>query len=77
MTEKNIREIYSQDRMQRVLIVERENGAFGFEEEYFGQGPMEMCWCRYGQSPFSICDSPETALKEARGRIAWLGSVAQ
>jgi hypothetical protein len=70
-----IREIYSQDRMYRVLIVKRKNGLFGYEEEYFSQDPMERCWCPYSQKPFAICDSPETALKEAKGRIKWLSLV--
>ena len=75
MTEETIREMYNEDRTRRVLIVKRKNGSFGYEEEYFSQDPMERCWCRYGQRPFSICDSVETALKEAEGRIEWLSSM--
>ncbi len=72
MSEKIIREIYSQDRKRRVCIVQRENGSFGFEEEYFSDDPFEMSWCRYGQYPLAICDSEETALREAMGRVKWL-----
>lgn len=74
MAEKIVREIYNPDRTRRVLIVQRDGGSFGFEEEHFSEEPLEKCWIRESQKPFSICDSPEIALKEATGRIAWLAS---
>jgi hypothetical protein len=74
MARKILREIYNADQTRRVLIVERENKAFGFEEEYFSDDPLEMSWCDVRQKPFAICDSPETALTEATGRIEWLAT---
>ena len=70
-----LQEIYSHDRKHRVLIVQRESGVFGFEEEYFSDAPLERCWCAYSQQPFAICDTPETALREAKGRVKWLGAI--
>jgi hypothetical protein len=62
----------SHDGQERVHIVRRLNGSFGFEEEYFSAHPDEMYWCRRSQHPLCICDSQETALREARTRIDWL-----
>ena len=63
-----------QSGKRRVLIVQRDNGAYGFEEEHWSDEPLEHCWIRQGQYPFSICDSEETALREAVGRIGWLAA---
>jgi hypothetical protein len=64
--------LYSPDAHERVHIVRRSNGSFGFEEEYFSAHPLEMCWCARRQYPLCVCDAPETALREARARIDWL-----
>jgi len=57
---------------RRVHIFKRENGTFGFEEEYWSDDEFERCWIPAGRQMFSICDSQEIALREARGRIGWL-----
>lgn len=67
-----LRTLYSPDGRERVHIVRRSNGSFGFEEEYFSDHPSEMCWCSRTQLPLCICDSAETALREARSRVLWL-----
>ena len=72
MSETVLHEIYDSNRARRVLIVQRSSGSFGYEEEYFSQEPLELCWCRLSQVPFCICQSAEIALKEARGRVAWV-----
>jgi hypothetical protein len=66
------------DGLRRVHIVERTSGQFGYEVEecvrvYEDPSyPDEKCWVPNGQYPLSICDSAETAEREARGRVAWL-----
>jgi hypothetical protein len=68
-----IQTIYSKDGKKRVHIVRRANGFYGFDEEYFSEDLYEMCWIPLtSRRPFSICDSAETALREAKGRIVWL-----
>ncbi len=72
MAEMVVQALYSKDGKHRVLIVQRDNGSFGFEEEYFSEDEWSRQWCRYSQNPFSICDSADTALREAKGRVQWL-----
>ena len=72
MSEQVLHTLVDASEKRRVLIVRRDNGAYGFEEEHWSDEPLELCWIRHGQYPFSICDSEETALREAHGRIAWL-----
>jgi hypothetical protein len=67
-----VQTVYSRDRKNRIHIVRRSNGTCGYEEEYFSEDEYEMCWIPVGQRPFCVCDSPETALREARGRVIWL-----
>jgi hypothetical protein len=60
---------------QRVLIVDRGGGRFGYQEERFSDHPEELCWLPQRQSPLCVCDSPETAEREARAAIDWLRSA--
>jgi hypothetical protein len=66
---------------QRVLIVQRENATFGYEEEQrvhvYEDDEMrakwpEMFWSRSGQYPLCICETAEIAEREARGAVPWL-----
>lgn len=75
LDETVVKAMPSPDGARRVLIVQRPNGLYGFEEEYFSDEPREQCWLRGGQYPFSLCDTPQTAEREARGRIDWLKDV--
>ena len=65
------------DRKNRVLIVRRQNGMFGFEAEKWSDEPLELCWMRSTQNPFGLFDSAETAEREARAHIGWLDSMMQ
>ena len=67
-----IETLTSRDGQERVHIVRRSNGSFGFEEEYFSTHPLEMCWCSRPHHPLCVCDSSETARREARSRVDWL-----
>jgi hypothetical protein len=52
----------------------RNDGSFGFEEQWFSDEPFELVWCSFGKPPRPNChcDSEERAVFEARGRIDWL-----
>ena len=70
---KPIQTLYDDAKKRRVVIFEREDGSFGFEHQRFSEEPLEMAWIPYEQD--CRCDTPERALAEARGRVAWLGQT--
>jgi hypothetical protein len=57
---------------RRVIVFRRENGTYGFTEEHFSDEPLEQCWIPQRPDSESFCDSEETAVKEATGRVDWL-----
>jgi hypothetical protein len=67
---------------RRLLIVRRSDGLFGYEEEELQSkyddelgkrlGDRSTIWVQCTQLPFTICDSPEAAEREARGNVKWL-----
>lgn len=69
---KILRTINDSEGKRRVYIVRRDNGTFGYEEEYWSDDPYEKCWIPLGDYPLCICDSEETALREAMGNVDWL-----
>lgn len=63
------------DGRRRLQTFRRPDGLFSFGEDqrvsdYYG----EPCWTPFASAgaSFPICDSAETAEREARARIAWL-----
>jgi len=64
------------DGKRRVLIVDRGGGRFGYEEERFSDEPDELCWLPQRQFPLCVCDSPETAEREARAAVGWLMALS-
>ena len=66
--------LYSPDRGRRVHIFRRRNGTFGYEEEFLDIDEYGNSWIPLS-SQLTIFDSAETALREAGGRIAWLGGT--
>jgi hypothetical protein len=67
---KTIRTIYSDSRKRRVIIFQRDDGSFGFDEEHFSDEPLELSWLQAGYD--SRCDTAERAFGEAQGRVPWL-----
>ncbi|MEX0611074.1 MAG: hypothetical protein WD738_16210 [Pirellulales bacterium] len=65
--------IYDETKKWRVRIFQAPNGSYGFVEEVFSDDPFELCWLPItaGRS-HPVCDTVETALREAHGRIDWL-----
>jgi hypothetical protein len=70
----SLREIYNDDRKKRVVFYRRAVDSFSFTEETWSDEQFEQCWIP-SRWPNSFCDSLETAIREARGRIAWLDSA--
>lgn len=56
----------------RVIIFQRSDGSFGFEDQRYSDDPLEQCWIPRGRYSVSYCDSAERAVSEARGRVDWL-----
>ena len=72
---KMLETIYDDSRKRRVIIFQRDDGSFGFDEERFSDEPVEMAWLPYGRD--CRCDSAERALSEARGRVSWLAEITR
>jgi hypothetical protein len=71
-----VQTIYDEAKKRRVIILQRPDGSFQFEEQRFSDEPLEMCWIPFGIYAVCHSDTAERALSEARGRVAWLsGSV--
>jgi hypothetical protein len=64
--------IYDESHKRRVKILRRESGTFYYEQEYFSDEPLEMCWIPTGRRVTGFYDTKETAEIEARGNIDWL-----
>jgi hypothetical protein len=75
MPDTVLRTIVDSTGKRRVLIVRRDNGAYGFEEERWSDDPLEHCWTPSGKYSFSICATEEIAMREAAGRVGWLAAV--
>jgi hypothetical protein len=71
-----VQTIYDDAKKQRVIIFQREDGSFGFEEQRFSGEPLEMCWIPFGRYLACHGDTAERALVEARARVAWLSERA-
>ena len=72
-----VRTMTSPEGKRRVLIVDRGDGRFGYDEEYFSDDPDEKCWVPLRQFPLTIRDSPESAEREARGCVDWLRDASE
>jgi len=60
---------------RRVVVFRRDDGSFGFEEEWFSDEPLEKMWIPFGKYSVCRCDSEERALAEARGRVSWMADA--
>jgi hypothetical protein len=63
-----VQTIVNSDRTRRVEIYEAADGTFGFT--HWKWGAPEQAWFTVGPAG-SRCDSAETALREAKSRVAW------
>ncbi len=72
MNDKIVKTIYSIDKKNKIDFIQKSNGTFYFEEEHFSEDPLEMYWITVYAQFQTICDSLDTAIREAKGRISWL-----
>ena len=72
MNNEAVQEIYDQDKERRIVIFQRDDGTFFYEEEYFSRDEYEMCWIPKRQQRIGFYDSQETALREAIANTDWL-----
>jgi len=72
MDDERIKEIYDDDRDQRVVISRRDSGTFYYFEERFSTDPYEMCWIPRSQHLTGFYESAERAESEARSNVDWL-----
>ena len=66
------RELVSPDGKNKVELIRRENGTFGFRVWYWSDLPMEKCWLMVFGFSESIVADLAMAEDEARGRVEWL-----
>ena len=66
--------LVNSDGTRKVEVFQRVDNTFGFEELKFGQ--EEQAWFPVGKYSTAIIDSLESAIKEAKGRVAWLSNEA-
>lgn len=72
-----LKRITHPDGLRRVAIVCHPSGRFGFEEETLIRetiydGSDHDHWQPVTEDSFAVCDTAETAEREARSRIPWL-----
>ena len=70
-----VRTIADETRKRRLIVFRRDDGSFGFEEEWFSDEPLEMSWIPFGRYSVCRCDTEERALAEARSRVGWLAHL--
>lgn len=69
---REIETIYDSEQERRVVIYQRDDGSFGFVEDYFSELPLEHCWIESDRDTESFCDTLETVRREVYGRVSWL-----
>jgi hypothetical protein len=73
--ERQIREdavkvIHHPDGNRRVIIFQRRDGTFDFEEERFWE--EEDSWAPLRKETATVTDTLDRALEEVKGRVAWV-----
>jgi hypothetical protein len=68
--ENAVRVVDHPDGIRRVVVFQRRDGTFDFEEERFWE--EENSWAPLKKETATVVDTIDRALEEARGRIVWL-----
>ena len=70
------RTIYDATRKRRVRIFQESIGFYSFVEEAYSESDLENSWLPIkSRRSKPICDSIDTALREARQRVSWLSGA--
>ena len=72
---KIIQTIMFDAEKRRVIVFQRDDGSFGFEEQRFAEKPLESAWHEVGDNSATRFDSEAGALIHARGRVPWLSEA--
>ena len=70
--EKTVGMLSRRDGVERIVVVEREDGLFTYKKQTAGRNGT---WGNLGPA-CGVYDSPETAIAEARQRVWWLNAEA-
>lgn len=73
MTERALKVIASPDGEQRVLIVQRDDGACTYRRQWLIASAPDRIWGNTGPD-LGIYDSADTAEREALARVEWRNS---
>lgn len=78
MSRTIIQTIYAPDRHHRVVVFQRMDGSFGFEEQHYSSIPLEECWLCGPRHSECRCSTQEELLHECVSRVSWLAdSIAR
>ncbi len=72
---KIIQTIMFDDEKRRVVVFQRDDGSFGFEEQRYSEKPLESAWHEVGDHSAIRFETVAGALIEARGRVPWLAEA--
>jgi len=72
MPSRDVTTIYNDERNRRAIIFQRDDGSFGFLEEYFSDEEYEHCWIPLFPKSECRCYTLESVTREVYGRVAWL-----
>ena len=64
--------IWNADKTQRVDILHRDDGTFGFTELHYAMDVQK--WCPFGRYSESFTQTSDDAIREARSRVRWLAN---
>ncbi|MBW3622912.1 MAG: hypothetical protein KY468_05815 [Armatimonadetes bacterium] len=69
-----VQTIYDDPGERRVIIFQRNDGTFGFDEEHLSNEDSGLFWFPSYEGWHTICfaDTLETVLREVYGRVRWL-----
>jgi hypothetical protein len=70
-----IQTIVFDDQKRRVVVFQRDDGSFGFEEQRYLVNALEKAWLPAGEHSDTRFDTAERALLEARRHVPWLAEA--
>lgn len=73
LRENTVKVIHHPDGNHRVVIFQRKDGTFDFEEERFWD--EENSWATCKKATATVTDTLEQAVEEARGRVEWMKAI--
>ena len=72
---KIIQTIAFDDQKRRVVVFQRDDGSFGFDEQHASDNPSKSEWVPVGDHAATRFDAAASALIAARRHVPWLAEV--